>query len=152
MLLTPDMFANSANYGRHVLNHRPPPNGLVDSNDMQTFAGQTAYASMVKYVARHVSVEIPVGKTRGQGEDPHHRLLKQSLEGFKIGRVPNEFGRMITALRADLLLRLDDDLYQAAFATELEGQQVFIARMNEKPYQARNCYCLLKGAGYDVHL
>jgi hypothetical protein len=109
-----------------VIQDGPVPTGIIDCRNHDNFLIKSCHASMIKYVARHVSMELPPTLTRAETEDPHHAILKQVLASLDIKKIPTPFRRMIVSLRVDRWVQLDDELFRAAFASELVGKQLFV--------------------------
>jgi hypothetical protein len=148
-------FERAATHSLQVIQRFPAPTGKINCRDGENFLTQSAFASMVKYVARHVSQDLPPPLIPyGQGqEDPHHAILKRVLTGFDISTVPTPFGTLIESLRLDRSVQLDKDLFQAAFASEIMGKYNFVETLaRDENYQNRITFGLLKGAGYEVNL
>lgn len=91
------LFQQGVRHGRSVIEEYPRPSGQVDSRIKEDFAIKHSVASLVKYLVRHVSREIPPGLERGLPDnEPHHRILRQELEGFDLTKVPEGMRRLIT--------------------------------------------------------
>jgi hypothetical protein len=109
---------------------------------------------LVKYLVRHVSREIPPGLERGLPDnEPHHRILRQELEGFDLTKVPEGMRRLIIALRINVTVECNEQLFTSAFANNLVGRTTFTFRIaQDHAYESEICYKLLRGVGYDVTL
>jgi hypothetical protein len=143
-------MVDAARYARGVIEQNDPPQGVVDGRG-RDFEIQMAYSQAVKYVARHVSRELPPNIYRNETPCPTREVLKLELGGLERGRLPPLFGSMLDCLLLDEQLELSPVLYQAAFATELHGRLVFVQMMNYRPgFRQGIVYDLLVGSGFVV--
>ena len=105
---------------------------------------------MVKYVARHVSVDLPEGMVHDLEDGQVHQFLKGELERLDPAiRLPPFFAHMVTSLIAFEFIHLPPPLYQAAFAREFHDTPFhFAMHLNDPRYMEEIQYGLLRGAGY----
>ena len=122
-----------------------PPSGVVVLHD----GVQSSHASLVKYIARHVSDKVPEGNNRLATDT---QILRDTFADFDRGRVPEKLGVMMETLLCDRTMVLEEELYKAAFATELLGPWGFPKKLVEEDFRRKWTHDLLRGGGYDVHL
>jgi hypothetical protein len=107
---------DAAGHARRVIEQNDPPQGVVDQEG-RDFVIQVACSQAVKYVARHVSTQLPPNIHRNETPCPTREVLKLELGGLDRGRLPPLFGTMLDCLSLDGQLELSPVLHRAAFAT-----------------------------------
>jgi hypothetical protein len=127
-------FGGAARHGRRVLEQFPRPQGRVNSREDREKV-QHAFYSIVKYVARHVSERLPEGFIRPD-TCPNRSALQDALRGMDLTIVPIPFRQMIVVLNVNQTMQLTDDMYEAAFATEILGRMTFGTRMSDPDFAA----------------
>jgi hypothetical protein len=109
---------------RVLINTHPPPEGVVDKQG-ENYNDMHAFASAVKYVARHVSSVYPPNIRQedvdAQMISANHMALKTQMSLVDRNKTPAFFTRMLDALRDDKLMKIPDPMYRVAFATQLFG-------------------------------
>jgi hypothetical protein len=141
----------AAGHARRVLEEQDPPEGIVDADLMTVFMVQEAQSRAVKYVARHVSAQLPANTRRHETPCPTREVLKRELGSLERARLPGFFAKMLDHLVSDEQLELPAHLYRAAFASELNGT-IFHQLMGKSRFRQEVIYDLLRGSGYDVRL
>lgn len=119
------------------------PSGRLEGQDGE------AYASMIKYVARHVSAKLPQGKPMCDDNCSNCHCLRTSWEG-RNQAIPPVFREMVDALLQRKRMDLPDKLYEAAFCTEIKGRN-YMEYMSVLENQRAVKIALLQGAGYNVY-
>jgi hypothetical protein len=143
-------MVDAARCARGVIEQNDPPQGVVDGTG-RDFIVQMAYSQAVKYVARHISLQLPPNIYRNETPCPTREILKLELGGLDRGRLPPLFGSMLDCLLSDGQLELSPVLYRAAFATELHGRSVFVRMMNYMPgFRQGIVHDILVGSGFVV--
>jgi hypothetical protein len=125
-------MVGAAGHARHVIEQNDPPQGVVDQEG-QDFVIQVAHSQAAKYVARHVSMQLPPDMHRNETPCPTREVLKLELGGLDRGRLPPFLGTMLDCPLLDRQLELPPALYRAAFATELHGSLVFVQMLINAP-------------------
>jgi hypothetical protein len=146
-------WSASIRQGCRVIQTLPAPQGRV-KRSCDNFILNQGFAQMVKYVARHVSVDLPEGMDHDLEDGHHHQFLKGELERLdaSIG-LPTFFALMVTKLIAFEFVQLPPLLYQAAFARELHDTPLqFTMHLTDPRYMEEIQYGLLRGAGYRMQL
>jgi hypothetical protein len=142
----------AARDAHRALEQKDPPQGVVDADLGERFMWQDAQSRAVKYVARHVSAQLPATTRRLETPCPTREVLKKELGSVERTRLPDFFGKMLDHLLRDEQLELPAHLYGAAFATELHGRFIFGQLMQKSGFRQKFVYDLLHGSGYDVWL
>ena len=141
----------AAGHARLYLEQNDPPQGIVDVDLGTVFLEQEAQSRAVKYVARHVSAQLPANTERHETPCPTRDVLKKELGSLERARLPVFFGKMLDHLLRDEQLELPAHLYRAAFASELNGT-IFHQLLGKSRFRQKVVYDLLHGSGYDVRL
>ena len=127
-----------------------PGNAIVDQRNNEEYRVLTLYHSLVKYVGRHVSAQVPhdyVQVPKG------HAWLWREVNRLRIGlqqqnrTLPPVFMNMVLWLIDDETVELSDELYGGVFAQEILGLERFNF-WNDQEYNECLC-CILHGVGYD---
>ena len=142
-------WRDSIRRGCRVIQTLPAPQGRVTANS-NNFIRNQGFAQMVKYVARHVSIDLPEGMVHDLEDGQVHQFLKGELERLDPAiRLPPFFAHMVTSLIAFEFIHLPPPLYQAAFAREFHDTPLhFAMHLNDPRYMEEIQYFLLRGAGY----
>ena len=148
-----DFFSiqSAASHKRRVLELEDPAQGVVDIHNERAFAVQSAQASAVKYIARHVSRRQPDGwpsRVNSLGLE-NDTPLRDAFAGFDVRRLPEFFRKMLITFNIGEVMDLPNDLWEAAFATDRLDN--FVQLMADPEWVQNWNVSLLRGAGYDVY-
>ena len=124
------------------------PHGIVTKETIDDGPIGPAHYSAVKYIARHVSDTLP---------EPYIALdennmieLKAAFRGFDSSGQPPFVQLMLKTLLADEMMPLPEELYEAAFKTEILGGRDFLKFLSTPENYVNWVYQLLFHAGYPV--
>lgn len=138
-------FESSVGHKMRAMDRFADPSGRLEDDD-----DGEAHASMVKYIARHVSAKVPDGYELCGENCAHCRCLRTSWDGRDLARYPENFRNMVNALLRHQRQDLPPELYNAAYRKEILGRACY-QYLARKENQRADKVALLKGAGYNVH-